>query len=315
MASFEEKLESLDHTLTRVIQTQELGQAHLEQALTRVEGLIPVAGAAVASAMTASANQAAQAHLAALMRVVDEVVTASKGTVAEASKAVQELRQSLQAEVQASQGMLKAVNAEADKASGLMKRMGEQGTQGEETLKAIHVELVALGQSVGAHKVQMNTAIKEAESEAKKELGSLRERIHDLIPGYLAWFREGFNAVVVVLCLNLVLWGAYYAAKIYVEKNRTEEIRAEVVKEVRESLVVRAVAYTVVPKAEGGVRVEPQGIQVPLVMQEDGSFQRMKRTADGRWAWGRYMWSPEQVYTAQAWDSKTGTVLKADLPQ
>jgi Skp family chaperone for outer membrane proteins len=315
MGLFEDQLESLDHALTRVTQAHDLGQARLEQALTRVEGLIPGAGAAVASAMAASADQAAQAHLVALMRVVDEVVTASKGTVAEASKAVQDLRQSLQAEVQASQGMLKAVNAEADKASTLLRKMGEQGTQGEETLKAIHAELVALGQSVGAHKVQMNTAIKEAESEAKKELGSLRERIHDLIPGYLAWFREGFNVVVVVLCLNLVLWGAYYGAKIYVEKNRADEIRAEVVKEVKGNLTVRALVYSVTPTIGGGAKVDAHGLQVPLVVQDDGSFRPMTRTANGEWTWGRHTWKPEQVVTAQAWQTKEGTVLKSDLPE
>jgi flavin-binding protein dodecin len=314
MASIEERLEQVEHALTRMGQMQEQGQVQLGQALKQAEGLIGSAGKAVAGAMEASAEQAAQAHLAALMRVVDEVATASKGAVVEASKAVQELRQSLQAEVQASQGMLKAVNAEAEKASGLMKRMGDQGTQGEETLKAIHAELVALGQSVGAHKVQMNTAIKEAESEAKTELQNLRWRIQNLVPGYLAWFREGFNAVVVLLCLNLVLWGAYYGAKIYVEKNRAEEIRAEVVKDVKENLTVRAVVYGVVPNENGGLRVEPQGLRVPLVVQEDGSFRPMTRTADGRWAWGRNIWRPDQVVTAQVWQTKEGTVLKSDLP-
>lgn len=315
MASFEERLELLEHALTRVAQTQEQGQARLEQALKRAEGLIGSAGEAVAGSMQASAEQAAGTHLAALMKVVDDVAAASKGTVAEASKAVHELRQSIQAEVQTSQGVLRAVNAEAEKASALLQRMGEQGTRGEETLKAIHAELVALGQSVGAHKVKMGTAIEEAEADAKKELWSLRERIHDLIPGYLAWFREGFNAVVVLLCLNLVLWGAYYGAKIYVEKNRTEEIRAEVVKEVRDSMAVRAVAYSLTPTTDGNVRVEAQGIRRPLVVMDDGSFQPMKRLADGRWGWGRHVWNAEQVSPARAWDTKTGTVLKADLPE
>lgn len=315
MATFEEKLDMLDHALARVSQAQEQGQARLEQALKRVEGLTATAGEAVAEAMQASADKAAQAHLAALMRVVDEVAMASKGAVVEASNAIQELRRSIQAEVQASQGVLKGVNAEADKASTLLRKMGEQGAQGEETLKAIHAELVSLGQSVGAHKVKLNTAIQEAEAEAKKELWSLRERVRDLIPGYLAWFREGFNAVVVLAGLNLVLWGAYYAAKIYVEKNRTEEIRAEVVQEVKENIVVRAIAYSVTPNTEGGAKVEAQGIRVPLVVMDDGSFQPMKRTADGRWAWGRHIWNPADVPPAQAWDTKTNATLKFDLPK
>lgn len=314
MASFEERLEQVEHALTRVGQMQEQGHARLEQALKRAEGLIGSAGEAVAGAMQASAEQAAQAHLTALMRVVDEVSTESKGAAEEASKAIRELRQSLQAEVQVSHGALKAVNAEADRASALLQRMGDQGTKNEETLKAIHGELVALGQSVGAHKVQMHAAIQEAEAEAKKELVGLRGSIRDLVPGYFAWVREGFNAAVVLLCVNLALWGAYYGAKIYVEKNRAEEIRAEVVKEVKESLTVRAWAYSVTPSLDGTARVEAQGLQAPLVVQDDGSFQPMKRTADGRWAWGRHFWKPEQVPMAQTWDTKTNTVLKSDLP-
>lgn len=315
MASFEEKLELLEHALTRVTQAQDQGQARLELALTRVEGLIPGAGEAVASAMAASADQAARAHLAALMRVVDEVVTASKGTVAEASKAAQELRQSLQTEVQASQGMLKAVNAEADKASALLQRMGDQGTKGEETLKAIHAELVSLGQSVGAHKVQMNAAIKQAEGEAQVELRDLKDRIGDMVPGYLVWFRGLFPAGVMLAAITGVGWSAYFAAKIYVEKNRTEEIRAEVVQEVKENIAVRAIAYSVTPNTEGGAKVEAQGIRVPLVVMDDGSFQPMKRTPDGRWAWGRHIWNPADVPPAQAWDMKTNATLKLDLPK
>ena len=315
MATFEEKLEMLEHALTRVSQTQEQGQARLEQALKRVEGLTAAAGEAVAGAMQASAEEAAKAHLAALLRVVDEVATASKGTVAEASKAIQDLQKSLQAEVQTSQGVLKAVNAEADKASALLQRMGDQGAKNEETLMALHAELVSIGKSVGTHKVQLHAAVQEAEAEAKTELENLRWRIQNLVPGYLTWFREGFNAVVVLLCLNLGLWGAYYGAKIYVEKNRTEEIRAEVVKDVKKNLAVRAVVYSVTPTTDGGARVDAQGLQVPLVLQDDGSFQPMKRTPDGRWAWGRHIWGPDQVYTAQAWDEKTNTVLKEDLPE
>ena len=314
MASIEERLEQVEHALTRMGQMQEQGQIQLGQALKQAEGLIGSAGKAVAGAMEASAEQAAQAHLAVLMRVVDEVATASKGTVAEASKAVQDLRQSLQAEVQASQGMLKAVNTEAEKASGLMKRMGDQGTQGEETLKAIHAELVSMGQSVSAHKVQMGAAIKEAEAEAKKELRNLKESIGDMVPSYLVWFRGLFPAGVMLAAITGVGWGAYFAAKIYVEKNRAEEIRAEVVKDVKENLTVRAVVYGVVPNENGGLRVEPQGLRVPLVVQEDGSFRPMTRTADGRWAWGRNIWRPEQVVTAQVWQTKEGTVLKSDLP-
>ena len=56
MATFEEQIDMLEHTLTRVSQTQDQGQARLEQALKRVEGLTAAAGEAVAGAMQASAE-------------------------------------------------------------------------------------------------------------------------------------------------------------------------------------------------------------------------------------------------------------------
>ena len=272
MASFEEKLELLEHALTRVTQAQDQGQARLEQALKRVEGLIPGAGEAVASAMAASADQAAQAHLAALMRVAEEVATASRGTVAEASKAVQELRQSIQAEVQASQGVLRAVNVEADKASTLLRKMGEQGTQGEETLKAIHAELVGMRESVGAHKVQLKEAIKQAEAQAVEELGALRERVQDLLPGYLLWLREWFSIGVMAGLLLL----AFFGAKFYVERTTAAEIRAEIVQEMVPVARVYTAHKTTTSAGERGAELKWNNLSAPLLDLGNGLYGTMK---------------------------------------
>ena len=272
MASFEEKLELLEHALIRVTQAQDQGQARLEQALKRVEGLIPGAVEAVASAMAASADQAAQAHLAALMRVVDEVATASRGAVTEASQAIQGVRQSLQAEVQASQGMLKAVNAEADKASTLLRKMGEQGTQGEETLKAIHAELVELRESVGAHKVQLKEAIKQAEAQAVEELGALRVRVRDLLPGYLLWLREWFSIGVMVGLLLL----AFFGAKFYVERTTAAEIRAEIVQEMVPVARVYTAHKTTTSTGVRDAELKWVNLTAPLLDLGDGFYGTMK---------------------------------------
>lgn len=272
MASFEEKLELLEHALTRVSQAQDQGQARLEQALKRVEGLVPGAGVAVASAMAASADQAAQAHLAALMRVVDEVATASRGAVTEAAQAIQGVRQSIQAEVQASQGMLKAVNAEADKASTLLRKMGEQGTQGEETLKAIHAELVGLRESVGAHKVQLKEAIKEAEAQAVEELGLLRKRARNLLPGYLLWLREGLSIGVMVGIAII----AFFGAKLYVERNTAAEIRAGIIQEMVPVARVYTAHKTTTSAGERGAELKWNNLNAPLLDLGNGLYGTMK---------------------------------------
>ena len=276
MASFEERLDMLENVLTRVSQAQEQGQARLEQAFNRVEGLIPEAGEAVAGAMKASADQAAEAHLAALLRVVDEVASASRGTVAEASKAIQEIRHSLQAEVQASQGVLKAVNAEAEKASTLLQRMGEQGTHGTETLRAVQTELGSLRENVAGHRVQLNEAIKQAESDARKGLGELQERIRELIPGYWLWFREGFNIGVMLVALAGAFAAAYFSAKAYVEKNKADEIRAEIVQQMVPVARVYTAHKTTTSTGEKGAELKWNNLNAPLLDLGNGLYGTMK---------------------------------------
>lgn len=299
MASIEDRLTQVEHALTRMGQMQEQGQVRLEQALKQAEGLIGSAGEAVAGAMEASAEQAAQAHLAALMRVVDEVATASKGTVAEASKAIQELRQSIQAEVQASQGVLKTVNAEADKASMLLKRMGEQGEKGEETLKAIHAELAAMRESVGSHKIQLKDAIKQAEAEAVSELKRLKYEVKEALPGYLLWLRQWFSigvmagiAVVSVL-LSLVI----------VEKYKEHAIRTEVVQSLDAAGKFWIYNETKVSGGEKTGQMKWDDLKTPIMRVGKGIYVEMYPDGQGGWT---HPEAPGKVVN----DARTATVYR-----
>jgi hypothetical protein len=289
MATFEEKQDLLDKALASAAQAQELGQVRLEQGFKRMEAAIASAGEAVAGAMKGSADQAAQAHLDALLKVVAEIATASRATVADAAQAIQGIRQSFQAEVQASQGVLKGVNAEADKASGLLAKMGEQGAQGAETLDRIRKDLVSLREEVGNHKVQLKDAIRQAEANAKEQLGELHTRIREATDYSVrraynlgSWWdrftRIGIPAVLALFAAVSGGMGWWYG------HHQVEEgIYGREFKALKANTEVIVYAHKFFPGPEQEVKHEIEQIQAPLEWLGGGKLALMKRNAEGQW--------------------------------
>lgn len=317
MATFEEKLDMLEHALTRVSQDQEKGQARLEQAFKRVEGLTAAAGEAVAGAMQASAEEAAKAHLAALMRVVDEVATASKGTVAEASQAIQDLRRSVQAEAEASQRMVateKKVEAALDallpKATavreGLEKELGDvvKATAAtEESIKGMVSNLRA-------------SITKEIETEVRGKLREAVDHAAGRVYGLAEWW-ERFTRVGIplVLVLFVLVSGGlgWWFGKHQLEADTYQKALANVQKNAE----VRAYAYQFTPDTDGAMQTKRIALDAPLAWTAAGKFVTMTKNEQGQWVYGNAVANPETLFSAVWWDAsdaKNWELVKANRP-
>ncbi len=285
MATFEEQIDMLEHTLTRVSQTQDQGQARLEQALKRVEGLTAAAGEAVAGAMQASAEEAAKAHLAALMRVIDEVATASKGTVAEASNAIQELRGSIQAEAQASQRMV-ATEQKVEAALAALLPKATAVREGlEKELGDVVRATAATEESIKGMVSNMRANItKEIETEVR---GKLREavdhaagRVYGLAEWWERFTRVGIPLVLVVFSLvsgGLGWWFGKHQLEERIYETKYQELKA--------NTRVIVWAHKFFPGPENEVKHEVESIKAPLVWLGNGKLALMTLNRDGQWVY------------------------------
>lgn len=312
MATFEEKQDWLEHALTRVFQAQEQGQARLEQALKWVEGLIPEAGEAVASAMVGSADQAAEAHLEALMRVVDEVSTASRETVTEAAKAIQELRNAIQAEVQASQRMVAseqkvetALDALLPKVAGIREGMEKELGDVVKATAGTEEEIKKMVASI------RSSMTKEIEGEIRAKLSGAADQAANRIYGLGEWWdrftRVGIPMVLVLFAVvsgGLGWWFGQHQMKV--------EAREEALKDVGENVTAKPLVYQYVKTSTGQNQMVEikDGLTAPLVLLEGGGVAQMKQGKDGNWYWGGFHWEPKQVPVVRVWDGKTGHFLK-----
>jgi len=315
MASYEEKLEMVENALARAAQLQAQGEAKLEQALKRVEELIPAAGEVVADAMKASADQAAEAHQVALMRVVDEVSTASKGMLVDAAQTAKRSEDLLGRLDQASQRMVGSEQKVEAALDGLLPKVAtiREGLDKElaDTVRATAVTEEEIKKMVAAIRSSMT---KEIEGEIRAKLHEAATLATSRIYSLGDWW-ERFTKVGIPLVLVLFVVVSGGLGWWFGQHQMKGEARQEALKEVAQSLSVRATAYSVVTASDGGAKVTPKGIREPLVVMADGSYRPMKRTADGKWSWGKFSWNPDQVSPAMVWDEKTNTVLKIDLPE
>lgn len=303
MATFEEKLDMLDHALARVSQEQEKGQARLEQALKRVEGLTAAAGEAVAGAMQASADKAAEAHLEALLRVVDEVATASKGTVVEASNAIQELRRSVQAEAEASQRMVateKKVEAALDallpKATAVREGLEKELGEAVRATTATHDSIKSMVANMRA------SLTKEIETEVRGKLREAADHAADRVYGLTEWWdrftRIGIPAVLV---LFVVVSGGlgWWFGKHQLEADTYEKALADVQKNAE----IWAYAYQFTPDTDGTMQQKRIALDAPLAWVAPGKFATMTKNAQGQWVYGNAVANPKTLFSAVWWDS------------
>ena len=303
MATFEEKLDMLEHALTRVSQDQEKGQARLEQAFKRVEGLTAAAGEAVAGAMQASAEEAAKAHLAALMRVVDEVATASKGTVAEASQAIQELRRSVQAEAEASQRMV-ATEKKVEAALDAMLPKATAVREGlEKELGDVVKATAATEESIKGMVSNLRASItKEIETEVRGKLREAVEHAAGRVYGLAEWWerftRVGIPAVLVLFVLVSGGLGWWFG------KHQLEEgIYDKQYQALKGNARVIVYAHKFFPGPDKEVKHDLKVIEAPLVWLGDGNLALMTRNKEGQWVHGEVAAAPGKLALAEAYDS------------
>lgn len=317
MASFEEQMDMLENVLTRISKVQEQGQARLEQALKQVEELIPAAGEAVANAMKDSTDEAAKAHRDALLRVVDEVATASRKTAGDAAKAAQRSEDLLGKVDAASHRMVTSeqkVEASLDALlpkvvrvrEGLEKELGDVVNVTATTEEEIKKMVAAIRTSM----------TKEIEGEIRKKLheaaGDAAHRIYNLGEWWGQFTRVGIPMAMLFFAVvsgGLGWWFGQHQMK--------GEAREEALKDVADNVTARPLVYQVLKTSDGKARVEETkgGLTVPLVVLEEGGIAPMKRGRDGKWYWGEFHWESTQVPIVRVWDGKTRQVLKDVNPE
>lgn len=317
MATFEEQIDMLEHALTRVSQTQEQGQARLEQALKRVEGLTTAAGEAVAGAMQASAEEAAKAHLAALMRVIDEVATASKGTVVEASNAIQELRGSIQAEAQASQRMV-ATEQKVEAALAALLPKATAVREGlEKELGDVVKATAATEESIKGMVANMRASItKEIETEVRGKLREAADHAAERVYGLQEWW-ERFTRIGIpaILALFVVVSGGlgWWFGKHQLE----EGIYEKQYQALKANAQVIVYAHKFFPGPDKEVKHDLKTIDAPLVWLGNGNLALMTRNSEGQWVHGEVVVAPGKLALAEAYDSSRdnkNNTIKETMP-
>jgi len=155
---------------------------------------------------------------------------------------------------------------------------------------------------------------KEIENEIRTRLHNAATQAAQGLYGITEWWswfsRIGVHVILIVMALSGGVAGWWFG-----QHQMRLEARQEAIQDVGRNITVRATAYSVVTASDGGASIKAKGIREPLVVMEDGSYRPMKRTADGKWSWGKYTWNSDQVSPAMAWDDKTNTVLKTDTPE
>lgn len=209
MASIEDRLEQVEHALTRMGQMQEQGQVRLEQALKRAEGLIGSAGEAVAGAVQASAGEVAKAHRAALVQAVEEVAVTSRQAVAEASGVIQELRKAIQEEGEASRrAAVKEQQLEAALDALLPKVAAVQEGLEKKLGGMVNATAATEGEVRGLVATMKANLTKEIETEVRAKLREAADHAADRVYGLMEWW-ERFTRVGIpaVLALFVVVSG------------------------------------------------------------------------------------------------------------
>ncbi|WP_005034618.1 hypothetical protein [Holophaga foetida] len=313
MATFAEQFEQLEHMLTKVSQVQEQGQAQLEQALKRVEDLVPSAGQAIAQTLEASARQAADLQVQELQKVVGRVTKASHEAVSEAASAVQAFRASMSQEVEKPLAALKASTEGAERACAALQGLTDQGLAGQQALEGIQERLAQVSKAVANHEMDLRQAVLKAEVEAMKELRELGKRARGLLPKYLFWAREGVSWGLFCCVLTAAIWAIFFVVQGSLEGSRGRKIREEVVAGLNRHMVMRGMAYNLVPLVGGGTQVQGHVLEAPLVVMGDGSLRQMTRNPGGGWTWEGRTIEADQVPLAKAWDTSTGELVKQSV--
>jgi len=158
-----------------------------------------------------------------------------------------------------------------------------------------------------------STMTKEIEGEFKTKTreaaNAVAQRLHG-IAEWWSWFsRVGTHVILIVVALSTGISGWWFG-----QHQMKQEAQDEAVAEVGQRLGLSAIGYRVEPTKDGNLRVQERAIQVPLVLQDDGSYWPMVQK-DGKWWWKGRSWNPEQVPTAKAWDKKDNNLLRVDLPK
>lgn len=303
MAGFEEQLEQMEGVLARISQTQAQGQAQMETAIQRVEGLIPAAGAAVAEALQTSAGQAAEAHREALLRAVDEVTTASRGAVADASTAIQEIRQAFQAEVQASQRMVTSEQKVEAALDALLPKVASVRGNLEQELG----EAVKATAETEADIKRMVTAIrssmtKEIEGEIRTKLHEAADHAVERIHGLGAWWDHFTRiGIHVAMAFSMVATGllGWWFGRHQIEVGTYEKA----VVAVQKNAMVLAYAYQFNPDTEGKYEAKRIILEAPLAWTAPGKFTSMTKNERGQWVYGKVVAESATLLSAAVWDT------------
>ena len=317
MASYEERLEQVEHALARAAQMQEQGQARLEQALKRAEGLIPAAGEAVAGAMQASAAEVAKVHRAALAEAVEDVAATSRQAVAEASSVVQELRKAIQAEAQASQqAAAKERQLEAALDALLPKVAAVQEGLEKKLGGMVQATAATEGEVRGLVATMKANLTKEIETEVRAKLRDAADNAAHRVYGLAEWW-ERFTRVGIpaVLLVFVVVSGGlgWWFGKHQLEADTYQKALGNIQKNAE----VWAYAYQFNSDPDGTIHPKRIPMEAPLAWTAPGKFVSMTKNAQGQWVYGNAVVEPGNLLSAVWWDSsneKEWALIKANKP-
>lgn len=317
MASIEDRLEQVEHALTRMGQLQEQGQARLEQALKRAEGLIGSAGEAVAGAVQASAGEVAKAHRAALVQAVEEVAVTSRQAVAEASGVIQELRKAIQEEGEASRrAAVKEQQLEAALDALLPKVAAVQEGLEKKLGGMVNATAATEGEIRGLVATMKTNLTKEIETEVRAKLREAADHAASRVYGLMEWW-ERFTRVGIpaVLVLFVVVSGGlgWWFGKHQLESDTYDKALANVQKNAQ----VWAYAYQFTPDPDGTMQRTRIAMDTPLAWVAPGKYASMTKNEQGQWAYGNAVVDPKVLYSAVWWDAsnaKKWELIKANQP-
>lgn len=317
MASFEERLEQVEHALARVSQMQEQGHARLEQALKRAEELIPAAGEAVAGAMQGLADEVAKAHRAVLVQAVEEVATLSKEAVAEASAAIHELWKGIQAEAQASQRAVAKEQQLEAALDALMPKVAEARQRLEKDLGGMVNATAATEGEVRSMVATMRANLtKEIETEVRAKLREAVNHAASRVYGLAEWWerftRVGIPAVLVLFSVVSGGFGWWFG------KHQLEaDTYQKALGNVQKNAEVLAYAYQFNPDPDGTIHPKPVLMEAPLAWTAPGKFVSMTKNEQGQWVYGNAVVGPGTLLSAAWWDAPNGkkwALIKANQP-
>lgn len=318
MASFEEQQELMENALARAAQTQAQGQARLEQAVKRVEELIPVAGEAVAEAMKASTDEAAKAHLEAMTRVAGEVATALQGAVEATTKMAQHSTGLMEKMDQASQRMVASeqkveasLDALAPKVAGvrekLEKELGGVVNATATTEAEVRKMVATIRTSMTAEiEKEIRTKLQESANQAAHRIYSIGE-----------WW-SNFTHLGIYLSLAITMVAAGILGWWFGKHQLEEGIYEKKYQELKANAAVGAWGMKVVLDPSGHVvSTEAIPIHQILVPVGDGkTWEAMVRHGEDWYYRGQLIPAAKGYSIAEAYDSsrKEANLIKAYRP-